>query len=67
MIPVLSLSAIFSENFKSQSISIDFLSVDTEGFDMEVLKSNDWNKFRPKAIVLETLEYKKDGGGVKLT
>ncbi len=24
---------------------IDFFSIDTEGFDMEVLESNDWKKF----------------------
>ena len=47
--------------------SIDFLSVDTEWFDMEVLESNNWQKYRPKAIVLETLEYKKEGWWKKLT
>ena len=59
MIPVKPLSQVLSEC--SIGIDIDFFSVDTEGFDMEVLKSNDWNRFRPKAIVLETIEYKKDG------
>ncbi len=32
---------------------IDFLSVDVEGFDMEVLQSNDWNKFVPSVIIVE--------------
>jgi FkbM family methyltransferase len=45
---------------------IDILSVDTEGFDMEVLQSNDWQKFRPRFLIIETLEYKKDGTGKKL-
>lgn len=32
---------------------IDFFTIDTEGFDLKVLKSNDWNKYRPKVIVTE--------------
>lgn len=34
--------------------SIDILSVDVEGFDLEVLQSNNWQKYRPTAIVAET-------------
>lgn len=30
--------------------SIEFMSVDVEGFDLNVLKSNNWNKYRPKII-----------------
>lgn len=45
---------------------IDILSIDTEGFDMEVLESNDWNKFRPRFLIIETLEYRNDGKGKKL-
>lgn len=33
---------------------IDFMNVDTEGMDLEVLKSNDWKMFRPKAVCVET-------------
>ena len=32
---------------------IDFLTVDVEGFDLNVLMSNDWYKYRPKVIVIE--------------
>lgn len=32
---------------------IDFLDVDVEGMDLEVLKSNDWRKYRPKFILVE--------------
>lgn len=32
---------------------IDFLSIDVEGLDLEVLKSNDWNKYNPKFILVE--------------
>lgn len=34
---------------------IDFLSVDVEGFDLDVLKSNDWERFRPTYILIECL------------
>lgn len=34
---------------------IDFLSVDVEGKDEEVLRSNDWSRFRPRFILAETL------------
>jgi FkbM family methyltransferase len=32
---------------------IDFLSVDVEGLDLEVLESNDWAKFRPEFVIYE--------------
>lgn len=35
---------------------IDFMSVDAEGYDLEVLKSNDWSKYRPEFLVIETSE-----------
>jgi hypothetical protein len=34
---------------------IDFISVDVEGFDYEVIASNDWQRFRPKLVLLEML------------
>jgi FkbM family methyltransferase len=35
---------------------IDFLSVDVEGLDEQVLRSNSWTEFRPTMIVTEALE-----------
>jgi FkbM family methyltransferase len=35
--------------------SIDLLSVDIEGFDLDALKSNDWQRFRPRVVVAEEL------------
>jgi len=37
----------------AQGKNIDFLSVDTEGFDFNVLKSNNWEKYRPKIVIIE--------------
>lgn len=32
---------------------IDFLDIDTEGLDLDVLKSNNWDKYRPRIILVE--------------
>jgi FkbM family methyltransferase len=32
---------------------IDFMSIDTEGYDLEVLKSNDWKKYKPSILCVE--------------
>lgn len=37
---------------------INFFTVDVENFELEVLKSNNWNKFRPQIIVVESLQMK---------
>lgn len=39
----------YSNHFKS----IDIMNIDVEGYDLEVIKSNDWIKYRPKVIVIE--------------
>jgi hypothetical protein len=33
---------------------IDLLTIDVEGLDIDVLKSNDWKKYRPKVILIES-------------
>lgn len=44
------------EAYAPQEVTIDFLTVDVEGMDLDVLKSNDWNKFRPQCVVTEVLD-----------
>lgn len=34
---------------------IDFLSIDVEGLEPEVLRSNNWDKYKPKVILLEMI------------
>ena len=48
------LSKILGEHLP-QNKSIDFLSIDVEGLDYQVLLSNDWSKYRPKVILVEEL------------
>lgn len=49
------LKKILSENLLKHQ-KIDFLTVDVEGYDLEVLKSNNWQLFRPEYILVECLE-----------
>lgn len=35
---------------------IDLLSVDVEGLDLEVLYSNDWDRYRPSVVLVEDLD-----------
>ncbi|OYU80798.1 MAG: SAM-dependent methyltransferase [Flavobacterium sp. BFFFF1] len=48
-----SLSAILEMHIKDGD-RLDFFDIDVEGFDLEVLKSNNWDKFRPKVILVES-------------
>lgn len=57
-VPVKTLAQVF----KDINHSVDFLSIDTEGMDLEILKSNDWQKYRPKILVVETIEYHGNRG-----
>ncbi len=34
---------------------IDFLTIDAEGHDLEVLRSNDWDRYRPELVVVEQM------------
>jgi FkbM family methyltransferase len=36
---------------------IDFMSVDVEGLEMNVLKSNNWKVFKPQVVLTEVLEF----------
>ncbi len=53
VVPVRKLSSIFRKYCHNQTV--DFLSVDTEGTDLEVLESNQWRKFRPRIICVELI------------
>lgn len=42
---------------------IDFMSIDVEGFDLQVLLSSDWERFRPRYVLVESLQA-TEGRGV---
>jgi FkbM family methyltransferase len=43
--------------FLPEGRNIDFMSVDTEGFDLICLRTNNWKKFRPKYVCIETIDF----------
>ena len=43
------------DNYLPAGQAIDFMSIDVEGLDFQVLKSNDWNKYRPTYVLAEIL------------
>lgn len=49
---VFPLRDIFNEYLNGREI--DFLSVDAEGHDLSVLESNDWNRYRPTLLMVES-------------
>ncbi len=51
-VPVKRLTDVFKKSLPKNTI--DFMSIDTEGFEMEVLKNNDWRKYRPRLMCIET-------------
>lgn len=52
-VKVLPLADVFQRHLKGRKI--DFLSVDVEGRDLDVLQSNDWKKFRPMVLLVEIM------------
>ncbi|SEW49661.1 FkbM family methyltransferase [Chitinophaga arvensicola] len=42
------------DQYLAGDVHIDFLTVDAEGLDMEVLRSNNWKKYRPAYVLAES-------------
>jgi FkbM family methyltransferase len=47
------INTVTLNNIIKNHKNIDFLSIDAEGVDMEVLSSNDWTKNRPSLVCVE--------------
>lgn len=56
IVDVLPLSDILDEHLP-KNVGIDFMSIDVEGFDLKVLESNDWSKYRPRVLLVEDLDF----------
>ena len=48
------LAGILSEHVPADT-TIDFMSIDVEGMDLEVLESSDWQRFRAALVAVEDL------------
>lgn len=51
------LSEVLSKYMPSDIKIIDFMSIDVETLDLDVLLSNDWNKYKPGFILIEDLMF----------
>ena len=51
-VPVVTLKALL-DRYLPKDQYIDFMTIDTEGLDIEILKSNDWGKYKPDYILIE--------------
>lgn len=51
-LPVTTLAALCAAHAPAQ---IDFLKVDVEGAEADVLAGNDWTRFRPRVVVIEAV------------
>lgn len=52
-LPMLNINRVLAEHFGGRAP--DFLSIDVEGLDLAILKTMDFDRFRPKVICAETL------------
>lgn len=43
----------------------DFMNLDAEGINLDILKTMDFKKFEPKVICVETISFSRTGRGVK--
>jgi FkbM family methyltransferase len=48
------LAAILDQHLPPGQSTIDYLNIDAEGLDMEVLNSNNWDKYSPAVISVES-------------
>lgn len=56
-VPIRPLKNVLDECLPKNK-QIDFFTIDVEGLDLEVLKSNNWSKYRPKYILVEDVDFK---------
>ena len=49
------LGKLLHEHVPKNVAALDFMSIDIEGSEMAALRSNDWEKFRPRVLILEAL------------
>ena len=55
-IPIMKLETAL-DKYLPKGQKIDLMSVDVEGLDMEVLKSNNWEKYKPSVLLVEDLDF----------
>ncbi len=56
-VPISTLAQVVADHVREP---VDFLKVDVEGFEAEVLAGADWSRFRPRVVVMEATVPKSD-------
>lgn len=59
-VQVQTLEAILEQHLPKNKI-IDLMNIDVEGVDLQVLKSNNWEKYRPRVILIEDYNVSIEG------
>lgn len=59
IIKTVNINDIFKEYFSDGEI--DFLNIDTEGLDFDILKTIDFKSYIPKVVCVETVDYRPTG------
>lgn len=62
-IPMLNINHVIEKNFTKCP---NFISLDTEGMDLDILKSFDFDKYTPEVFCVETITFSKEGKGEKV-
>lgn len=62
LVTLMPLSVIL-DAYVPKGQKVDLLSIDVEGMDLEVLRSNNWKKYSPKVVICEDLEFGFEGVG----
>lgn len=55
-VKVIPLKKVFEDN---KLTFVDFINIDTEGFENEILKGNDWEKYKARVLCVEGRGYDK--------
>jgi FkbM family methyltransferase len=56
-LPLININDVIKKHFESTP---DFISLDVEGMDLKIIKSFDFDKYRPKIWCIETLTYSEN-------
>jgi FkbM family methyltransferase len=59
-IPSESLSSLLTKNSAAPITAIDLMTVDCEGFDLQVLQTHDFELVRPKVLIVEDFDLSSD-------
>lgn len=63
-VPLRDVNELIAENFAGEAP--DFISIDVEGLDFEIVKSIDLSRYRPVVICVETITFSENFDGMKI-